>query len=103
MTEGKGVGMTEGQWNDIVLDNLKRHNQEQEMKKAKLAQQRAQMKDELRQQMEIRQKKEKDARVNDVEQWKVNLSLHEQRIQAEDEYRRKRASKYNLTANDMAA
>lgn len=102
MTEGKGVGMTEGQWNDIVLDNLRKHNAEQEAKKAKLAQQRAAMKDELRHQMEARQKKEKDSRVHDVEQWKQHISLHEQRRQAEEELRRKRASKYNLSGSDMA-
>jgi len=33
LTEGKGVGMTEAQWNAIVMQNLDAHNSEKEFRK----------------------------------------------------------------------
>lgn len=47
LTEGKGIGMTEGQWNEIVQENFRKYNQEAEEKKAKIVAQRNQMRQEL--------------------------------------------------------
>jgi len=47
MTGNKGVGMTEDEWNAIVVRNTKQAKEEQEARKAKILAQREQMKNEL--------------------------------------------------------
>ena len=36
LTEGKGIGMTEAQWNAIVLENAKNFSEEEQDKKNKI-------------------------------------------------------------------
>ena len=47
MTGNKGLGMTETEWNSIVMKNLAAHTEEAENRKAEIAKQRADMKVEL--------------------------------------------------------
>lgn len=58
MTGNKGIGMTEDEWNAIVVRNAKQAKEEQEARKAKILAQREQMKNELQQQVTQRKEAE---------------------------------------------
>lgn len=51
MTSNKGIGMTDGEWNEIVLKNAKKEKDDAEIKKLTLLKQREQMKQELEKQV----------------------------------------------------
>ena len=72
LTEGKGIGMTEAQWNAIVLENAKNFSEEEQDKKNKIIAQRAEMKAELQRQMDMKRQQEQNLKNKDREVHQVN-------------------------------
>ena len=65
MNQGKPVGMTEQEWNNIVQNNYAKFRNEEKEKKEKLLHQREQMKAELL--MQVASKADKEHAVKETE------------------------------------
>jgi len=54
ITQGKGIGMTEGEWNNIVMQNVQNEKNDHQRKKDLVTRQREDMKNELSRQVELK-------------------------------------------------
>ena len=73
MTGNKGIGMTEDEWNAIVVRNAKQAKEEQEARKAKILAQREQMKNELQLQVTKRKEAEMTSKLKDRQSFNEKL------------------------------
>lgn len=78
MTQNKGIGMTDIEWNEIVLRNVQREKDEAEQKKQSLVKQREQMKLELENQVKLKKIKELEAKNMEKSQFELGIQLIEQ-------------------------
>ena len=101
LTEGKGIGMTEGQWNEIVQENFRKFNQEADDKKAKILAQRNEMREELQRQMESKKNKEQTLKVQDKQQHTINSDVLENKIEIEQERRRQQKYRFLKDGPDI--
>jgi len=84
MTNNKGIGMTEGEWNSIVLKNKESFEAEAARRKMTLHQQREAMRVELEKQVARRKLEESAKKQNEVENFKKNLSKLDEQKQMEE-------------------
>ena len=99
MTGNKGLGMTEAEWNSIVMKNLAAHNQEAEDRKAEIAKQRADMKVELQRQVEIKRELALTQRRAEQAAFKNDIAMINERREAEEARRAKNQQKYLKEGN----
>jgi hypothetical protein len=86
MTHNKGMGMTETQWNQIVLKNVADEQNDVQKRKDRIAQERAEMKAELMRQVEIKRELQDAQRRQEKHAFSRDIVRNEQRM-AEEEAR----------------
>lgn len=80
MNQGKPLGMTEVEWNEIVQKNFNQYRHEEKDKKEKLTAQREQMKAELLRQVASKSEKEQDAKHADKQRHMQQLAVIEKKL-----------------------
>ena len=103
MTGNKGVGMTEDEWNAIVVRNAKQAKEEQEARKAKILAQREQMKNELQLQVTKRKEAEMTSKLKDRQSFHEKLQEDLHRRQEEEKRRAKLKESFAGAGKDLLA
>ena len=103
MTGNKGIGMTEDEWNAIVVRNAKQAKEEQEARKAKILAQREQMKNELQLQVTKRKEAEMTSKLKDRQSFNEKLQEDLQRRQEEEKRRAKLKEAFAGAGQDLLA
>lgn len=103
MTGNKGIGMTEDEWNAIVVRNAKQAKEEQEARKAKILAQREQMKNELQLQVTKRKEAEMTSKLKDRQSFNEKLQEDLQRRQEEENRRAKLKEAFAGAGQDLLA
>ena len=85
--DGRHIGMSEEEWNRIVMKNLKDHQDEEDARKQKLKGQRELIRDELSRQM--REKQEKVQKSREDEKHDFEKLARDMRLKTEKEQQEK--------------
>lgn len=83
MTQGKGAGMTEGEWNQIVMKNVQAEKEEHQRKKDLILKQREEMKAELARQVEVKKSLAEAQKRKEVAAFSTDIGLTNSKIDAE--------------------
>lgn len=90
MNQGKPLGMSEKEWNEIVQSNFNSYQQEERSRKEKLCQQREVLKAELQRQVNAKNETNREKREKDRIETQAQLDEIERKLVSDELERRTR-------------